>query len=103
MRYVTSLLVVAPALLLVETAKLHSPIDLSHYYDANTVTWPNFTRFHFINTVAGTKNGFWFAANEFETAEHGGTHMDAPYHFNKQGWKIGDIPMKRFFGQGEKM
>lgn len=45
----------------------------------------------------------WLARNVFETAEHGGTHMDAPYHFNKNGWQIGDIPFERFFGKGDKI
>lgn len=24
--------------------------------------------------------------------EHGGTHLDAPYHFNKNGWTVDQIP-----------
>lgn len=43
---------------------------------------------------------YWASSNEFEAAEHGGTHMDAPYHFNKEGWKVDDIPFERFFGKG---
>ncbi|XP_063924573.1 isatin hydrolase-like [Zophobas morio] len=27
--------------------------------------------------------------------EHGGTHFDAPYHFNKEGWKVPDVPITR--------
>lgn len=43
---------------------------------------------------------YWASSNEFEAAEHGGTHIDAPYHFNKEGWKVDDIPFERFFGKG---
>src|SRR3712207_8852083 len=28
-----------------------------------------------------TPAGFYYAANNFSTAEHGGTHLDAPLHF----------------------
>ena len=41
-----------------------------------------------------------FAYNVFETGEHVGTHVDAPYHFKKDGWKLGDIPQERFFAPG---
>ncbi|KRT83493.1 hypothetical protein AMK59_4000, partial [Oryctes borbonicus] len=37
----------------------------------------------------------WYAMNEFCMGEHGGTHLDAPYHFYKYGWKVGDIPLLR--------
>lgn len=45
-------------------------------------------------------DGGWYAANSFESGEHGGTHMDAPYHFYKSGWQIGDIPLERLIGKG---
>lgn len=38
--------------------------------------------------------------NEFCAGEHGGTHMDAPYHFNKQGIKIGQIPVENLIVSG---
>lgn len=34
--------------------------------------------------------------NEFCVGEHGGTHLDAPYHFNEFGWTINEIPIERF-------
>ncbi|RZC41747.1 uncharacterized protein BDFB_011704 [Asbolus verrucosus] len=34
--------------------------------------------------------GYWYAMNEFCAGEHGGTHFDAPYHFNKEAnWIVG--------------
>ncbi|KAJ3652590.1 hypothetical protein Zmor_018542 [Zophobas morio] len=33
--------------------------------------------------------------HEFCAGEHGGTHFDAPYHFNKEGWKVPDVPITR--------
>ncbi|KAJ9576986.1 hypothetical protein L9F63_006423, partial [Diploptera punctata] len=44
-----------------------------------------------------------YAANEFEAGEHGGTHLDAPYHFYKQGWKVGDIPLEKLIVPGVLM
>lgn len=35
-----------------------------------------------------------YAANEFAAAEHGGTHLDAPYHFYKEGLHVGELPLK---------
>ena len=28
-------------------------------------------------------------------AEHGGTHLDAPFHFNAAGWTVDQIPQDR--------
>lgn len=39
--------------------------------------------------------------NEFCAGEHGGTHMDAPYHFNKFGAKIGQLPLENFIARGK--
>lgn len=33
--------------------------------------------------------------NDFAAGEHGGTHMDAPYHFKADGKHIGDIPLEK--------
>lgn len=41
-----------------------------------------------------------YAMNEFCAAEHGGTHLDAPYHFYEHGWKVGEIPLDRFVVKG---
>lgn len=38
--------------------------------------------------------------NEFQAGEHGGTHFDAPYHFNKNGWKVGEVPLERLITKG---
>lgn len=39
--------------------------------------------------------------NEFCTGEHGGTHLDAPFHFHKFGWKVAEIPIYRLLAHGE--
>lgn len=76
-------------------------IDLSYPYDKDTQYWvPSEIPFRFIKKVADSNKGFWYASNQFETAEHCGTHLDAPYHFNKLGWKVAEIPLNRLITTG---
>ena len=35
-----------------------------------------------------TPKGFWYEANNFSSAEHGGTHVDAPAHFAEGKWHV---------------
>ncbi|XP_064621524.1 isatin hydrolase-like [Lineus longissimus] len=51
-------------------------------------------------TVDGFKK-MYTARNEFETAEHGGTHYDAPSHFcnTPKCWYPEDIPVSMFYGE----
>jgi kynurenine formamidase len=44
---------------------------------------------------------FRFADNTYEASEHVGTHIDAPFHMVEDGWKVGDIPLQRFFVPGQ--
>jgi kynurenine formamidase len=45
-----------------------------------------------------TPQGYYYAANNFFTAEHGGTHLDAPLHFARSGQAAHEIPVERFIG-----
>ena len=58
-------------------------VDLSHSYDAQTIFWPTAMEGFKLEKVADgmTPGGYYYAANNFCTAEHGGTHLDAPVHF----------------------
>src|SRR5688572_4790668 len=58
-------------------------VDLSHPFDAQTVYWPTAEKtFKLEKDFEGmTDKGYFYAANSFSTAEHGGTHIDAPVHF----------------------
>ena len=42
-----------------------------------------------------------YASNTYESSEHVGTHIDAPFHMVEDGWKVGDIPLYRFFVPGQ--
>ena len=53
-------------------------IDLSHPFDADTVYWPTAAGFELTVDFAGmTDKGYYYSANSFCGAEHGGTHIDA--------------------------
>lgn len=73
-----------------------SYIDLGRSFDEKTQYWIDVQPFIFTKIIAEDKrDGTWYAQNEFKAGEHGGTHLDAPYHFFKQGWKVGDIPLSK--------
>lgn len=74
-------------------------IDMSHPFDAATIYWPTAESFR-LDTVSAdmTEAGYWYAANAFSAAEHGGTHLDAPYHFARQGATVDEIPVERLVG-----
>lgn len=74
-------------------------VDLSHTYDRTTVFWPTADPFR-LDTVADgvTPGGYYYAANNFFSAEHGGTHLDAPVHFAEGRQTVEQIPVERLIG-----
>ncbi|CAH0751999.1 unnamed protein product [Diatraea saccharalis] len=71
-------------------------IDLTHPFDNNTVYWPNSQQFIFIKKTEDLGNDdSWYAANDFAAGEHGGTHIDAPYHFYKDGLHVEELPLDK--------
>lgn len=74
-------------------------VDLSHTYDSDTVFWPTAEDFHLEKDFEGmTEKGYFYAANKFSAAEHGGTHIDAPIHFAKGGLPVDEIPLEQLMG-----
>jgi kynurenine formamidase len=74
-------------------------IDLSYSYDERTIFWPTSERFRLEKTADGvTPQGYYYASNNFFTAEHGGTHLDAPLHFSQGAQSVEQIPVERFLG-----
>jgi len=73
-------------------------VDLSYPYDNSTMYWPGLLRFELESTWKGTltPGGVWYQANKFCASEHGGTHMDAPNHFQEGQWAVDEIPFERF-------
>jgi kynurenine formamidase len=74
-------------------------VDLSHAYDATTVFWPTAEPFRLEKVADGmTPGGYYYAANNFRTAEHGGTHLDAPVHFAAGKHAVDGIPLDQLIG-----
>jgi kynurenine formamidase len=75
-------------------------IDLSHPYDEQTIFWPTAEPFRLEKVSDGfTDKGYYYAANNFCTAEHGGTHIDAPKHFAPNGNTVDRIPIEQLIGR----
>jgi kynurenine formamidase len=74
-------------------------IDLTHDFSAETIYWPTAKPFTLEVVAAGrTPAGYYYAANNFSAAEHGGTHLDAPVHFAEGKWTTDQIPLDRLTG-----
>lgn len=71
-------------------------IDLTHDFSEEAVYWPNAESFVLEEVTAGmTEGGYYYAANNFCAAEHGGTHVDAPIHFAENSQTVEQIPLSR--------
>jgi kynurenine formamidase len=94
-----------PGLLVMALAAAVAPadeawVDLTHSFDARTVYWPTEKGFQFeVGNNGPTAKGYYYAANRFTTAEHGGTHLDAPRHFSATGQTSDAIPVERLVGE----
>lgn len=74
-------------------------IDMSHPYDSSTIFWPTARSFELEVVSAGmTEGGYYYSANNFCAAEHGGTHLDAPVHFHEGGHTTDQLPLGRLIG-----
>jgi len=76
-------------------------VDLTHPIDTDTIFWPTEAKaFELTEEHRGvTERGFFYAANRFCTPEHGGTHLDAPYHFSQGGESVADVPVDHLIGR----
>uniref|UniRef100_A0A8D8UUN6 Kynurenine formamidase n=1 Tax=Cacopsylla melanoneura TaxID=428564 RepID=A0A8D8UUN6_9HEMI len=102
-RFSTSLLYGVFFLETVLCAGLTQIIDLGHPLDENSIAWDPKSGFYFtkkIGLFSVPPNNSWYAANELQTPEHIGTHLDAPYHFNQHGWTVNQIPVDRLMVGG---
>ena len=71
-------------------------VDLSHSYSSDTLYWPTSpSRFQkAVISFGETDNGGFYSAFSICTPEHGGTHLDAPMHFAKDGLPTDQVPLK---------
>ena len=77
-------------------------VDLSHPFDEKTLYWPTAPSGFKLTTLhhGVTPAGFFYAANSFCAPEHGGTHLDAPSHFAKDGFTADRIPLSSLVAPG---
>jgi kynurenine formamidase len=74
-------------------------IDLTHDLSEDAVFWPTANRFSMTTDFEGmTEKGYYYSAYSFTTAEHGGTHIDAPVHFAEGRQAVNEIPLSRLIG-----
>jgi kynurenine formamidase len=76
-------------------------IDLSYDFSAATLYWPNNPGGFKLDTIAEgmTPAGFYYSTLAFCAPEHGGTHIDAPLHFVKNGLSVDKIALEKLTGQ----
>jgi kynurenine formamidase len=76
-------------------------VDLTHAYGPDTLYWPTDERGFQLELGANgrTPKGYYYAANRFSTAEHGGTHLDAPIHFAEAKPTAAEVPLERLVGE----
>nr|WP_100400738.1 cyclase family protein [Bacillus sp. FJAT-44742] len=51
-------------------------------------------------TPSATIEGEGYNVSHLHMGSHTGTHIDAPYHFRKEGKKLDEIPLSTFAGEG---
>lgn len=74
-------------------------IDLTYAFDEETIFWPTAEGFRLTKDAEGmTEKRYYYAANSFCTAEHGGTHIDSPIHFAKDRNTVDQIPLEQLVG-----
>ncbi len=71
-------------------------VDLTYAFSDETVYWPTADGFRLDEVAYGeTDAGYFYSAYNVFTAEHGGTHLDAPIHFFRGGMTAEQIPLNR--------
>lgn len=76
-------------------------VDLTHAFGSDTIVWPTEQDFRLVVQQKGeTPGGYYYASNRLELAEHGGTHIDAPIHFSRNGQTLDQIPVAHLAGAG---
>ena len=74
-------------------------VDMSYAYNDDTVYWPTAPGFSKSTDFEGmTESGYYYSAYSVSTAEHGGTHLDAPIHFSEGKLAVDQIPLDRLMG-----
>jgi kynurenine formamidase len=79
-------------------------LEMTYVYDGQTIYWPNAKGFQLQKGKWGpTPKGYFYAANEYSAAEHGGTHLDAPIHFAENGRTVDRVRIEELIGPAVKI
>ena len=111
MKYLTQLCI---GLFLIITCKEHPKeveksgettiVDLTHEFSEETVYWVTAREFDLDTVFQGqTEKGYYYSAYDFSTAEHGGTHIDAPIHFASGTLSVDELPLEKLMGPAIKI
>lgn len=74
-------------------------IDLTHEFSEESIYWPTAEAFKKTTVSEGvTDKGYYYSAYNINTAEHGGTHIDAPIHFFEDRRTVDQIPIEQLIG-----
>lgn len=70
-------------------------VELSHAFGPSTIYWPTDTAGFQLTELAygNTDAGYFYASYAFASAEHGGTHLDAPIHFAEGRMTADELPL----------
>src|SRR5437879_1517680 len=75
-------------------------VDLTYDFSSETIYWPTAKPFQLeVVSAQRTPGGYYYAANNFAAAEHGGTHLDAPVHFAEGHQTTDRIPLDHLIGR----
>jgi len=75
-------------------------VDLSYSLNSQTIFWPGGEGFKLcMECFSSPEYGYDYAAGCFSCSEHGGTHVDAPYHFKSDGITVDLIPFRKLIGK----
>ncbi len=87
-----------------DTYQSRKIVDLSHDYSKETIYWVTAKEFELDTVFEGqTEKGYYYSAYNIATAEHGGTHIDAPIHFAAGKQTVDEIPLDRLVGPAIKI
>lgn len=88
----------------VDTPSETTIVDLTHEFSEETVYWVTAREFDLDTVYQGpTDKGYYYSAFDFSTAEHGGTHIDAPIHFAAGTPSVDQIPLEQLMGHAIKV
>src|SRR5437764_12200629 len=74
-------------------------VDLTYAFDSTTIYWPTAKPFRLeVVSAQRTPAGYYYAANNFAAAEHGGTHLDSPVHFAEGKHTTDQLPLGQLVG-----